>query len=962
MSKMITILGAQLFSVTNPFQPPTRWKTKLLLAALMIAVASFAGCKKKEKNWSSNLPGIEADTTTVQAISENGGSTTFTVQLLSKPKKPVALDVAPKEPTRLQVGAADCGAATELQRLTFDKKTWDTPQTVTVCGLNNHQAENNISSLITITPVDGVTEDLRYLELVPVEVTIAIQDDDVPAVIVNAATVAPISEVGGKTDFTVGLSTEPIGSVEVVVTSPDTTEVLVSADNCVTKGATASVLLSSSSWTGKTISACGAGEDLTPDGDQAVSLTSAVSSNSTDPAYVGLTGADVVVTAKDFSKVYVRASDGADTNPGSATQPLATIQAGIAKAISVRDTQGRTVDVAVAAGVYNTDAANNNRIHMQSNVNLFGGFSATDWTVRESPRIVSPTHVTTIQDVTGTPLATGNMIQANAIGNNSLLEGFNVVGFDGDDVSVISILNSSPTIRDNVITGGVVNLDAVTGIFLNNGSPIIENNTIVGGTGAAVGVALRRGYGINATIGGAPVIRNNKITSHNGTGYKQGTGVLVRAGVTPTITGNTITVGDTVDVTTGISGDSLEIGLIDGNTINVGEGTNNSYGISLGGLSGTFTTNIITVGDNTLPHSGNLFGINLIGGTGSRVVSGNQVTAGTANGGITGIAISNGTELVMEDNIVSTTAASSASYGITISTFNGPATLRRNTATSPDTTAGTGTSFALNLFSSVGPNTIEDNTFTGGPTGAGSSNGMKVTGNGLIVRNNKAFGGGSTSNNYGIDITATSTLEMTGNIASVKPAGTGSYSYAMILRKVTTSGLIANNIFYGAVDSTTPVDGMYITGTINNLLIANNTIFGNGTVSSRALSSQSSTLTNVEVINNLLQGGNYCVYTGAGILFTTLDYNNLFGCTNSYFTVTGGINDVVGVDPGLSNPLGPDGSFNLWGDNEMWPTATSPASVQTGGMDLSADFDTDFAGDPRSGNGTTGWSKGAYEY
>jgi hypothetical protein len=88
-------------------------------------------------------------------------------------------------------------------------------------------------------------------------------------------------------------------------------------------------------------------------------------------------------------------------------------------------------------------------------------------------------------------------------------------------------------------------------------------------------------------------------------------------------------------------------------------------------------------------------------------------------------------------------------------------------------------------------------------------------------------------------------------------------------------------------------------------------------------------------------------------------YQNNFTDMNASFTWCSG-NDCV--DPLFASTNGPDGNCQDVLDNDWRLTVSSPASVKTGGLDLGALFTVDRDNVTRTGDGTTGWSIGAYEY
>lgn len=105
--------------------------------------------------------------------------------------------------------------------------------------------------------------------------------------------------------------------------------------------------------------------------------------------------------------------------------------------------------------------------------------------------------------------------------------------------------------------------------------------------------------------------------------------------------------------------------------------------------------------------------------------------------------------------------------------------------------------------------------------------------------------------------------------------------------------------------------------------------------------------------------------------FYAADGTTLFGYLKQDGTTTVAVADFVTIiDDALGNvtdaPALDAASDALAWDTATWRlTASSPASVATGGLDGSAlawGFTTDLAGTTRTGDGTTGWSMGCYEY
>ena len=74
-------------------------------------------------------------------VAESGTTDTFTVVLDAQPTSDVVLTVT----------SDDTGEATVTRTLTFTNANWDTPQTVTVTGVDDNIIDGTISSTITVS-------------------------------------------------------------------------------------------------------------------------------------------------------------------------------------------------------------------------------------------------------------------------------------------------------------------------------------------------------------------------------------------------------------------------------------------------------------------------------------------------------------------------------------------------------------------------------------------------------------------------------------------------------------------------------------------------------------------------------------------------------------------------------------------------------------------------------------------
>jgi len=196
--------------------------------------------------------------------------------------------------------------------------------------------------------------------------------------------------------------------------------------------------------------------------------------------------------------LYVRDSDGLDTNPGTAIQPYKTISAAIASATI------SPANIHVAEGNYTE-----HNLAMVEGVSLYGGYDGTDWNTCNTN--LHPTIVTDPTMSGGTAEQPNTVfLVGNGITENTVIDGFTLNGGGGYSSAILiagdSIeKNSSPVIQNNILNGGNGPAWTMAIVNTNSSMPLIQNNTIFGGTGAS------RSYGILSRYSLTPTIRNNVI-------------------------------------------------------------------------------------------------------------------------------------------------------------------------------------------------------------------------------------------------------------------------------------------------------------------------------------------------------------------------------------------------------------------------------------------------------------------
>ncbi|MEO2087600.1 MAG: calcium-binding protein, partial [Acidimicrobiales bacterium] len=109
-----------------------------------------------------------AETDSSTSVSESGTTDTFTV----------VLDAQPNSPVVIALTSSDTGEATVNSPLTFTSANWDTPQTVTVTGVDDDIIDGSVSSTLTITIVDANSDD-DFDAVADQTVSVTTTDDDV---------------------------------------------------------------------------------------------------------------------------------------------------------------------------------------------------------------------------------------------------------------------------------------------------------------------------------------------------------------------------------------------------------------------------------------------------------------------------------------------------------------------------------------------------------------------------------------------------------------------------------------------------------------------------------------------------------------------------------------------------------------------------------------------------------------
>jgi predicted SpoU family rRNA methylase len=347
-------------------------------------------------------PGVLVTPTTELQTTESGGTDSFEIVLLTPPTSNVTIALSTSDSTEGEVSPGS---------VTFNSNNWDTPQTITVSGIDDDVADGNVDYQV-ITGA-AVSSDPEYSGVDANDVFITNFDDDSVGVSVHPTT-GQTTEGGGTDTFELVLDSQPTSNVTVNLSSSNTAEGTVSP---------ASVTFTPTTWNTSQIVTITGQDDNLADGNQTYSIvTSAAISD--DPDYGGRDVANVSVTNLD------------DDSVGVAVQPTSgqTTEAGGTSTFEIRLTSQPAADVAVDLTSSNTNEGTVSPARVT--------FTSTNWS---TPQIVTVTG----QD---DDLVDGNIpytiVTSAAVSTDSAYAGREVA-----DVSITNLDNDSAGISVEPTTG-----------------------------------------------------------------------------------------------------------------------------------------------------------------------------------------------------------------------------------------------------------------------------------------------------------------------------------------------------------------------------------------------------------------------------------------------------------------------------------------------------------------------------
>ncbi len=269
---------------------------KFIVTLFFLILFSFVQCKGSTTSGDFFLFGasekFESSTTGVSVVSITGGYSvpenpslgTLTLQIvLNKiPTADVTLPISLSSTTRSGVSPSS---------LSFTTTNWDTPQTVTITGVDNMVVEGNKD--ISLYVGKAQSSDTTYNGLYTPSVPVTVIDDDSYSIVISPKTELTTSETGTSAQFTVVLSKAPSANVTISsVTSSDTSEGTVSPSSLIFTSGNFNVP--------QTVTITGV-DDVLTDGNIKYKINLA-NSSSTDANYNNISLKSVGVTNLDYEE------------------------------------------------------------------------------------------------------------------------------------------------------------------------------------------------------------------------------------------------------------------------------------------------------------------------------------------------------------------------------------------------------------------------------------------------------------------------------------------------------------------------------------------------------------------------------------------------------------------------------------------------------------------------------------
>ena len=199
------------------------------------------------------------------------------------------LDAQPTSDVVVSIGSDDTSESTTTGTLTFNPINWDTPQTVTVTGVDDNLIDGAQASIITISIIDAISDN-SFDDVADQTVSVSTTDDDVAGFTVDELDGSTEVDESGTTDtFTVVLDAQPTSNVVITLSSNDGSEISIPS----------SLTFTPANWdTAQTVTVTGV-DDSVIDGTITSTITVAVDDANSDNDFDAVANQTVSVDTTD---------------------------------------------------------------------------------------------------------------------------------------------------------------------------------------------------------------------------------------------------------------------------------------------------------------------------------------------------------------------------------------------------------------------------------------------------------------------------------------------------------------------------------------------------------------------------------------------------------------------------------------------------------------------------------------
>ncbi|MBD1938919.1 FG-GAP-like repeat-containing protein [Microcoleus sp. FACHB-68] len=216
---------------------------------------------------------------------EAGGTATFTI----------ALNTQPTADVTIALSSTNTAEGTVTSSMTFNSTNWNTPQTVTITGQDDLNAEGEVA--YQIITAGAVSTDAKYNGLNAPDINVTNTDNDSPGITITQSDgITSVAERGVTDSYQIALNTIPTGSVEITAIADSQTQI--SLDGTTFSN---TLTFTRSDLTVQTITVRAVDDSIVSEGAHVGTITHAItnSPDSNYPTTLAINSVNVSVTDND---------------------------------------------------------------------------------------------------------------------------------------------------------------------------------------------------------------------------------------------------------------------------------------------------------------------------------------------------------------------------------------------------------------------------------------------------------------------------------------------------------------------------------------------------------------------------------------------------------------------------------------------------------------------------------------